>query len=420
MIFTLVKNELIKVLKRGKTWVVFGLFALAMIGFIFIAKMEAKNMTYQQSPQGQIEMLNSSLDWKKDDLKHNEEYLKEIENNKSVNKSEIEQIKESIKYTKEDIKSIENDIKEQEKLLVKGKSDWKVILKASNDNLKKNLEEAKLTNSDKEYIYNLSSQIKKNNYFLDNNIEPIQDWGFYPSNIGIKIMKIFGMIMLAAGIAVFMSDIVSGECTPATLKFLLVQPISRSKVILSKFIAIVITVVGMICGLEVVAFGVIGAITGFDAAKMPIELGLKYKLNEQALINGYRQLEVVKDSGYNSTMGNYVLESFLLQVLFIVACCAFIFMISALFKSTMITMAVSVIVSVAATALSMMSGKIGEYAHLIFLNYGNTPDVIEGSIATTYINPNFTPQLGVSLMVGTIIVSYIIANIVFSRRDMLV
>lgn len=420
MIFTLVKNELIKVLKRGKTWVVFGLFALAMIGFIFIAKMEAKNMTYQQSPQGQIEMLNSSLDWKKDDLKHNEEYLKEIENNKSVNKSEIEQIKESIKYTKEDIKSIENDIKEQEKLLVKGKSDWKVTLKASNDNLKKNLEEAKLTNSDKEYIYNLSSQIKKNNYFLDNNIEPIQDWGFYPSNIGIKIMKIFGMIMLAAGIAVFMSDIVSGECTPATLKFLLVQPISRSKVILSKFIAIVITVVGMICGLEVVAFGVIGAITGFDAAKMPIELGLKYKLNEQALINGYRQLEVVKDSGYNSTMGNYVLESFLLQVLFIVACCAFIFMISALFKSTMITMAFSVIVSVAATALSMMSGKIGEYAHLIFLNYGNTPDVIEGSIATTYINPNFTPQLGVSLMVGTIIVSYIIANIVFSRRDMLV
>lgn len=420
MIFTLVKNELIKVLKRGKTWVVFGLFALAMIGFIFIAKMEAKNMTYQQSPQGQIEMLNSSLDWKKDDLKHNEEYLKEIENNKSVNKSEIEQIKESIKYTKEDIKSIENDIKEQEKLLVKGKPDWKVTLKASNDNLKKNLEEAKLTNSDKEYIYNLSSQIKKNNYFLDNNIEPIQDWGFYPSNVGIKIMKIFGMIMLAAGIAVFMSDIVSGECTPATLKFLLVQPISRSKVILSKFIAIVITVVGMICGLEVVAFGVIGAITGFDAAKMPIELGLKYKLNEQALINGYRQLEVVKDSGYNSTMGNYVLESFLLQVLFIIACCAFIFMISALFKSTMITMAVSVIVSVAATALSMMSGKIGEYAHLIFLNYGNTPDVIEGSIATTYINPNFTPQLGVSLMVGTIIVSYIIANIVFSRRDMLV
>ncbi len=420
MIFTLVKNELIKVLKRGKTWVVFGLFALAMIGFIFIAKMEAKNMTYQQSPQGQIEMLNSSLDWKKDDLKHYEEYLKEIENNKSANKSEIEQIKESIKYTKEHIKSIENDIKEQEKLLVKGKPDWKVTLKASNDNLKKNLEEAKLTNSDKEYIYNLSSQIKKNNYFLDNNIEPIQDWGFYPSNIGIKIMKIFGMIMLAAGIAVFMSDIVSGECTPATLKFLLVQPISRSKVILSKFIAIVITVVGMICGLEVVAFGVIGAITGFDAAKMPIELGLKYKLNEQALINGYRQLEVVKDSGYNSTMGNYVLESFLLQVLFIIACCAFIFMISALFKSTMITMAVSVIVSVAATALSMMSGKIGEYAHLIFLNYGNTPDVIEGSIATTYINPNFTPQLGVSLMVGTIIVSYIIANIVFSRRDMLV
>ena len=64
-----------------------------------------------------------------------------------------------------------------------------------------------------------------------------------------------------------MSDIVSGESTPATLKFLLVQPISRAKVILSKFIAVVITVVGMIAGLEVAAYGVIGAFTGFDAAK---------------------------------------------------------------------------------------------------------------------------------------------------------
>ena len=62
----------------------------------------------------------------------------------------------------------------------------------------------------------------------------------------------------------FMSDIVSGESTPATLKFLLVQPISRAKVILSKFIAVVITVVAMIAGLEVAAYGVIGAFTGFD------------------------------------------------------------------------------------------------------------------------------------------------------------
>lgn len=422
MIFTLVKNELIKVLKRGKTWVVFGLFALAIIGFISIAKVDAKDIAYNQSPQGQIENLTNTLNWRKDDLKRNEDYLKELENDKSANKTTIQDTKNSIEYMKQDIKSLENNIKEQEKLLNQDKSDWKSILKSKNDNLKSELEKAKLEDSNnKEYINSVTEEIERNNYFLDNNIEPIQEWDFYPSNVGIKIMRVFGMIMLAAGIAVFMSDIVSGECTPATFKFLLVQPISRGKVMLSKFIAIVITVVGMICGLEVVAFGIIGAITGFDAAKMPVELGLKYKINKEILMQqGYKQLDLVANSGYNSTMGDYVLKSFLLQILFIIACCAFIFMISALFKSNMITMAVSVIVSVAATMLPVMSEKIGEYAHLIFLNYGNTPDVIEGSIATTYLNPNFTPKLGIILMIGTIIVSYIIANIVFSKRDMLV
>ena len=325
MIFTLVKNELIKVLKRGKTWVVFGLFALAIIGFISIAKVDAKDIAYNQSPQGQIENLTNTLNWRKDDLKRNEDYLKELENDKSANKTTIQDTKNSIEYMKQDIKSLENNIKEQEKLLNQDKSDWKSILKSKNDNLKSELEKAKLEDSNnKEYINSVTEEIERNNYFLDNNIEPIQEWDFYPSNVGIKIMRVFGMIMLAAGIAVFMSDIVSGECTPATFKFLLVQPISRGKVMLSKFIAIVITVVGMICGLEVVAFGIIGAITGFDAAKMPVELGLKYKINKEILMQqGYKQLDLVANSGYNSTMGDYVLKSFLLQILFIIACCAF-------------------------------------------------------------------------------------------------
>ena len=70
-----------------------------------------------------------------------------------------------------------------------------------------------------------------------------------------------------------MSDIVSGECTPPTLKFHLVQPISRGKVILSKFIAVVITVVTMIGGLEALVVAGLSAFTGFDAGKMPHYIG---------------------------------------------------------------------------------------------------------------------------------------------------
>ena len=57
-------------------------------------------------------------------------------------------------------------------------------------------------------------------------------------NYMTSLMQFLGMaLLLCEGIAVLMSDIVSGECTPATLKFLLVQPVTGGKVLLSKFIS---------------------------------------------------------------------------------------------------------------------------------------------------------------------------------------
>ena len=83
-------------------------------------------------------------------------------------------------------------------------------------------------------------------------------------------------------------------------------------------------------------------------------------------------------------------------------------------------MAVSVIISVAAVMLPSASSKIAEYAHLSFLSYGNTPSVLAGDIAFSYHNNvNFSLQLGIGLMIGTIIISYIIAHFVFTKRDML-
>ncbi|MEG1482860.1 ABC transporter permease subunit [Clostridium sp.] len=415
MLFNLVKNELIKITRRSKTWVVFGLFALAMIGFVVIAKVSSNQMEHWQSPQGQIENIDNQLSWMKDDLKRQE---KEIENS-NYDKESLNNIKENINYLKEDIKRLEDDRKLQEKKISSPENvDWRDEVKSEIESYKRDIKNA---GYDEEGVKHLEQQIKDKQYFLDNNIEPIENWEFFPSNVAVQVMMILGMGILVAGIAVFMSDIVSGECTPATIKFLLVQPVSRAKVLLSKFIAIVITVVGMIAGLEIAAFGIMGAFTGFDAMKMPVTIGQKYIINQEIFIKqGFKQLELVPGSGYQSTMGDLVLKGFLLQLLFIVACVAFIFMISSLFKSSMITMAVSVIIAVASTMLPMASEKIASYAHLNFLNYSSPINLLMGEMPFMYHNNlNFSPQLGIGLMIGTIIVSYIISSFVFTRRDML-
>jgi len=86
----------------------------------------------------------------------------------------------------------------------------------------------------------------------------------------------------------------------------------------------------------------------------------------------------------------------------------------------MITMAISVIMSVTSTMVCLMSSTVGKVAHLIFLNYGATNTVIDGSVAGTFHNPNFSVGLGAALMVGTIVISYIIAHVVFSKKDFLI
>lgn len=421
MLFTLIKNELIKILKRGKTWVVFGLFCLAMIGLVTVHKISANDMEHWRSPQGQIEMIDNNLKWQKEELKNSTNSLNELKS-KNESKDVIKSQEEHILYLKGEIKRLEDDRKIQEQLLSGEKTiDWRDSLRSDIKELKNSINSMELHEENKAHIEDLKREIEKKQYFLDNNIKPIEQWEFYPGNLAIQGMMILGMVILVSGIAVFMSDIVSGEFTPATVKFLLVQPISRAKVILSKFIAVIITVVSMICGVELATFGIVGAITGFADLKMPVQLGTKYQINQEVFLrDGFKQLEKVIGSGYQSTMGDFVLKSFLLQVLFIITCCAFIFMISAIFKSSMITMAVSVIISVSATVLPMVSEKFSEIAQYIFLNYGNTPSIISGDIAFNYhSNIYFTPKLGIIIMIITIVISYIVSHIVFSRRDML-
>ena len=408
MIFTLIKNELIKIFKRGKTWIVFALFALTIAGMGVISYKEAKYTEYYQSPEGQIESLKDSIKYSKSDI----EYYKTVKEEWA--KEEITNAESRIKELEKQINTLEEEIKNN-----KDKPNaWRESLEEEKKTIEDNLKDSSYSEDDK---VSFKQRLEEINIYLDKNMKPIEEWEFNGINYGIKFIFMIGTLILAAGIAVFMSDIVSGECTPPTLKFLLVQPISRGKVILSKFIAVVITVVTMIGGLEALVVAGISAFTGFDAGKMPQYIGKAFKWDyTNAAENGGPQLAEVAGSGVLSTRWMYLLESFGLQILFIIACCAFIFMISAIFKSSMITMAVSVILCVAATIIPEMSQTIRSISRFFFTSYGDTTSLVSGYCAMNFNNPNVTLGFGVIVMIATTIVSYIIGHIVFNKKDILI
>ncbi|SFU74255.1 ABC-2 type transport system permease protein [Clostridium sp. DSM 8431] len=405
MILTLVKNELIKTFSKAKTWIIFALFAVFITGMSFVFYKQSKQTEFYMSPEHQLENFNRQKE-------SNNEEIKRLENNND------EKSKEMIASMEASNKSLDMDIAKYEKIVNSSEEErWKMELNLEKEELTANINEGNISESLKEYSEERLEEINK---FLDNNEKPIESWMFDGVNFAKGIMKILGMVILAAGIAVFMSDVVSGEATPATFKFLLVQPVSRGKIILSKFISIVITVVGLIGCLEIIAFGVISAIAGAKGGKMPLRIGVEYMWDYNNLTDaGLPTLTQVNGSGIMSTRGTALLQGFLLQILFIIACCAFIFLISAIFNSSMITMAVSVIIPVAVTMSSLISSGVSKIAHLIFFNYGSTVEVITGDIVQAFQNPNITLQFGIVIMCLTIVISYSLAHFIFCKKDIL-
>lgn len=404
MLFTLIKNELIKIFRRGKTWVVFGIFLLFTLFMIFMYKDNANNLEYYNSVEGRINSYQEQIQDEEETLKHAKEdgdsYL--VEN--------CEKNIESLKREMEIYKSV-----------VDNKDDpdvWKSLLEEEKKELQVIVDDKTIADKDK---VNEINRLKIINEHLDKNIEPIEEWEFNGINFVLSYMNGIGMIILACGIAVFMSDIVSGECTPATLKFLLVQPISRGKVLLSKFIAVTLSVILLIGGLELIVAGILSIFEGVDAASMPTIIGTQYQWDNSTIATqGAATLVEVAGSGHIVSRGVYLLQSFGVQMLFIISCCAFIFMISCIFKSSMITMAVSVVVSVFATMIPLLSQKIGKIAHFLFLSYGDPTGLVQGSICDTYNNTNFSITLGIAVLLVTTIVTYLIGHFIFKKKDIII
>lgn len=407
MLFTLIKNELIKLMKKSKTWIVFALFAV-FIGITIFAQYKGdKNMRIWSSPEKQLEMAQENLKYYNEELKLNKDA--------DVNPEYIIYLEDSIENSKEQIKTYEDIIKNglDEKA-------WKLQLDQMIENSKQSIENYKKYDDEwsKRYLIEEQDNLEMYNYLKDNNIEPLYGWEYEAYNYMTSLMQFLGMAILLCGIAVFMSDIVSGECTPATLKFLLVQPVTRGKVLLSKFISVTLTVLTMILGGELIGFAIVNLTSKLGGASYPVNIGAQY--NKIINSEGIAELVKVVGSGHMGTKGELFIKAILLQGLFIIAACSVVFLISTLIKSSMITMALSVVVTVFLTIASQSISALKEFAHLIFVNYGDTISVLTGNSAFAFNNQHMTVQNGVIVMITTIIVSYVIAHINFKKKDILI
>lgn len=393
----LIYNETRKLLSRRKTLIIF-VGILLLVGFIMFGEYKNDQMRKKySSPEFRIQNMEQTI-----------QSLKQIKDNPKISEEDKKQIES-------DIEKNENQLKELKANPNVQKTDWKKELNQRIKDEENVLKEPYMRDSDKERI---KLEIDRYKYLLDYNIKYDENT-LNAFNFLKTLFEILGAIFLAVGVMMFTGDMVSGEYTPPTMKFLITQPVSRGKVLFSKFISVVLASVIIILSVELIAYVIIGLLFGFGNANYPMFVGTRYEYDLTKIVDQGHPIKTIAGSTYMISRWLFILRAFLLQTLFIIAAAAFAFLLSTILKSSMVSTSVSIVIIIAFTIFQSLP-YVKNISPYIFSTYGNAFTVMQGDLALRFQNIIFTTPFTIMILSVWSIICYLVSHIVFIKRDILI
>ncbi|SHJ80115.1 ABC-2 type transport system permease protein [Anaerocolumna jejuensis DSM 15929] len=399
MFLGLLKNELIKLFAKKKTFIIWGLFILLCVMLVVVNETAEKNYLKYNSPKAQVENLTR-------EIANQEDNLKSIQSDTSISKDDK---KINIEQTKAYLESLKQQLVSA-KASLDSSTDWKSNLKNQIEEQKKVVDSTSDTDSKKDQ----ERELKRLQLHLDNNV-PLNDQN-YNTGINFYILNItmIAASFLAIGLTLFNGDNVSNEYNPGTLKFLLVQPVSRIKVLLSKYVIMLLSSTVLIMVTQFLFFLGVGIIKGFGSFNRPYLVGLKY---EYVYTNGQKFISEVSGSGHYILLWQYLLEALVLQLLFLIVMVTFILMISTISKSSVVTMTVLICAILGSNIVYSLSTTYRKASPFIFLHYANIDDILTGQIVMRTGSFLFTWQTVAGVSALSTIIFLGVSLWVFKKRD---
>ncbi|WP_047155449.1 ABC transporter permease [Aneurinibacillus tyrosinisolvens] len=235
----------------------------------------------------------------------------------------------------------------------------------------------------------LTNRIHTNQYHLTHNILPAEEtlWGnmLNAANL-IKVVTVFTVIIAA--------DSVAGEFSAGTIKLLLIRPVSRAKILLSKYIAALIFSILLFIVLFISAFLVSGFLQGFHDIGIPFV----YASSDGVV--------------HETNVVQHAISTYLYQCVQMIMIVTMSFMISSVFRSSSIAIALSIAIMFVGTGVASFLAQYNWAKYFLFENTDLT-QYLTGS-------PNI-PGMTMSFSVTVLIVYFVIFNalswIVFKKRD---
>lgn len=221
---------------------------------------------------------------------------------------------------------------------------WREVMEAENKEITQKLEQDDddLYDEDGFYIGPNSDTVDRNNVYLESDIQPsnYDATQFVAENAGLLSVVSLLTIIIAAGV-------VAHEFRWGTIKLLLIRPITRTKILLSKYISVLLFALFTLLFVFIVAWITGAALFGIDSLNPQM---LVYDFNSD---HSYRLVSVFYEivTGYGYGLVNLVMMT------------TFAFMISATFRNSSLAIGTAIFL--------MMGGNmiVGIFADKPFAKY---------------------------------------------------
>jgi len=225
---------------------------------------------------------------------------------------------------------------------------WRQTLQDENAEMKKEMEQDDMMQS-----FN-SSQIEKNNFYLENDIQPrsYDAWQFVMENKFLLSLVSLFTIIVAAGI-------IANEFKWGTIKLLLIRPITRTIILASKYASVLLFALFTL--LFVLIFSWIVGALFFGVNGMDPHIVLNQS-------EGYAYVSIIRQ----------IIEGYGLQLVTLVMMATFAFMISAIFRQSSLAIGVAIFLMLSGNAIVSFFSDYDWAKYILFANT-NMDQYINGS-----------------------------------------
>lgn len=264
--------------------------------------------------------------------------------------------------------------------------DWKTQLQVENAQLQKSLKDNPVVAVGSKYI---NQQIDLNEYRIENNIPPVTSnslWGLMTDATNFTGIAALFTIVIAAGI-------VSNEFSWGTIKLLLIRPVSRTKILLSKYIATLLFALFMLVLLFSVSFLVGVLFFGISGAEFPYL--------------AYQDGQVIEKN-----MISHIITLFGLQSVNLVMMVTLAFMISTVFRSSSLAIGVSLFLMFTGPQIVQLLSQYEWVKYVLFTNI-NLQQYIDG----TPLVEGMTMTFSIVVLIVYFMIFTVLSWVLFNKRD---